>query len=277
MMKTSVVILGENNMTEEAQEAIDEPNESAVEETSEHKGGHMGKEQWEAAGKDPNDWVDKKEFEARGPIFAHIEKLNKKLEDLVAYNVKTTKASEKERKEAEVRGYQKAIAELKEQRKNALEMGDTQQAENINEAIVDRQVAIKEAAKQHIPQEALNFADRNKTWFNGNTPTNRMMSVAASQLENDIRVEYPTYSHDQIFAELERKMQENFPQHFNQSQVRAPVTLSPHQSAGDSKSRVSLNSVDKNTKEMYLNIKSTFERAGKKAPTLDEFIQRLGE
>ncbi len=148
---------------EEVQPAISESERAAREK------GWRPKEEFEG---NAAEWVDHEEFHRRTPLFDKISKQNKTLKDLNAKIIALVEHNQN----LEKRTREKVLAELKQQRKEAVQYGDTEafdevekrieevQAEELSLKIDDEPAAPAEPV-QEIPQPIKDFAERNDSWF----------------------------------------------------------------------------------------------------------------
>jgi hypothetical protein len=154
------------------EKTAEQPTETPVEEVAEVKadpivdkarqGGWRPKEEWDG---DPDQWVDAKEFVSRKPLFDKIHALNKALKDkdekIKTVSEYATKAFQK--------GQEKAIKELEEQRRQAVESGDLEAFEaadkELQEVRKEQPVAPQQPDQPEIPPVIQEFAKRNDKWF----------------------------------------------------------------------------------------------------------------
>jgi hypothetical protein len=137
------------------------------------KDGWTDKDAWVEAGKDPDQWVDAKEFISRKPLYDRNRELKRELK---AERERTEKVAKFASKAAETARKQ-VLAELESERLKAVEIGDT-------EGFLEAEKRIKEAEKEYpvapeqdeeppeaqIPAPVKDFADRNAKWFEKDKP-----------------------------------------------------------------------------------------------------------
>lgn len=156
---------------------------------------------------DPEKWVDAAEFLRRGELFAKIEHQNRELKDVKRALQEITKLH---RQVSEVE-YQRALATLKAQKKEALENGDANAVIEADEAID----AVKEhqRAAQQAPQveasgethpEFVEWKTKNawyendpdlNAWANGLAPRYVSQGLTPAQvlqkLSEEVKVKFP--------------------------------------------------------------------------------------
>jgi hypothetical protein len=129
-------------------------------ETTARDKGWKPKDEWEA---DPEEWIDAKEFIKRQPLFDKIKNLNKRHKELEKtingmaqhYNISVAQAK------------QRAISELMEKKREAIEVGDVAQVATIEQNIA----SVHQTPNMTVPQQSLapeiqDFVAANKEWFN---------------------------------------------------------------------------------------------------------------
>jgi hypothetical protein len=96
----------------------------------------MEQADWEAAGKDPADWVSAREFNIRGELMGKIQGMGRKLNHLEQENVKLTQkqaALAAGTRQMVEKQYDKAMADIKRQRREAIEVGDYETLDELEE------------------------------------------------------------------------------------------------------------------------------------------------
>src|SRR3990167_57556 len=134
--------------TEILENTVEAPEEVSKMETPEAteapanpwKKGYISKDEWTNLGRDPKEWVSEDEYAARGPIFKHIEKLNKKLTVMADYNQRIMGKMQ----DAERRGYERAHTELQHQRAQAVQESDHYAVQQLDHQIQQTQQKLQE-------------------------------------------------------------------------------------------------------------------------------------
>lgn len=189
--------------TQEGQEQVQEPQYSEIErEAMQH--GWRPKDQFdESSGKK---WRSAEEFMDRKPLFDKIDEQHKRLRDLE----NGVKALAEHNKRIEEAAYQRAMRELRAERKQALEDGDLVKAEEIRDRIDE----VKEQQrKQPAPQQASNpqfdaWVAENK-WYNEDPKLRKFADGVALDLRNQGVNDPVTF-----LKSIEREVRETFPDKF---------------------------------------------------------------
>lgn len=166
----------------------DEPkSDPLVEKAS--KSGWTDKDAWVAAGKDPDEWVDAKEFIARKPLYDRIHKQERAIrerdERIEAVSKYAANAAKAER--------EKVLAEIDAEKRQAFESGDydaLKAAERKErEVLAEPQQQAPQSAEPkpvEAPPEVKDFAKRNEHWFEKDKD---MTDFAVAKVEGYVRGE----------------------------------------------------------------------------------------
>lgn len=112
---------------------------------------------------DPDAWVGAEEFVKRQPLFDKIKTQGKKLKELE----KTVEALGKHYQTNIQQAKEKAIADLKAERREAIELGEVDKVEQIDKRIEDvRQIPDPVTAPPVVATEVEQFVEDQKDWFN---------------------------------------------------------------------------------------------------------------
>lgn len=126
--------------------------------------GWTPKDDWVEAGKDPDAWVDFKEFNYRGDLMKKISTKNKALKDQQEKFEKTLKEqiriSQKQIEAAKRKERDSLLAELKKQRRDAMEMQDFDKLDLIEEEMDKVKEEYKPSAKDEEPEEKPKQVDK---------------------------------------------------------------------------------------------------------------------
>lgn len=181
---------------------VDEPKvDPLVEKAS--KGGWTDKETWIAAGKDPDEWVDAKEFVARKPLYDKIHAQSRAIRerdqriDAVTNYAARAAAAERE----------KVLAEIAEEKKQAFESGDYTAFDNAQKReqqviAQTQQQAQQPAGEITMPAEVTDFAKRNELWFDKDQD---MTEFAVSKAEKYVKQEGIPFTEALVKAEADVK------------------------------------------------------------------------
>lgn len=138
----------------------DDSGESTSIETLAKEKGWRPKEEYEG---DPDRWVGADEFVKRQPLFDKIKVQSKKLKELES----TVEALAKHYQMNIAQAKEKAILDLKLERKEAIELGEADRVDHIDERINQvKSMPEPEVLKPSIPAEVQAFVDENASWFN---------------------------------------------------------------------------------------------------------------
>lgn len=184
--------------------------------------GWRPKEEWDG---DADDWVSAKEFNRRGELFSRIAKygaenreMRESLKKLFNHNRVLFDA-----------GYKKAISDLKEQRAEAIEEGDTRklvtiedQMDNLKEehqkAIqeFDSSMTIGEGQEGPNPQQAVVFnqwSDSNP-WYGKNADLTRVADNIAKSMVDRARSAGAVIDYGKLLSQVAKEVRENNPEYF---------------------------------------------------------------
>lgn len=129
------------------------------------KGGWTNKDAWVEAGKDPDEWIDAKEFVSRKPLY---DKLHAQAKTLKDREEKLEAVSKYAAKAAEI-ARNRTIAEYEAKRLQAVEVGDIEgfkeADKQLEEVRKDTEIDLPKRAEEAIPQAVTDFAARNDKWF----------------------------------------------------------------------------------------------------------------
>lgn len=172
------------------------------------KAGWKPKDQWDG---DPNEHRSAKEFIERGEFFDRIHKLSYENKD-----IKKTLSNVQElmRHQAEhVR--QQTIKELTQQKLEAMQSGDFERAENINDEIFKHRVEkIEPRENSQSNPDVQDWLEQNKSWFNDDTPENMEMRELAVKFENWLVNKHPGISAHESLAKTREHIIKKFPSQF---------------------------------------------------------------
>lgn len=221
--------------------------------------GWVPQDQW--AG-DPDDWRPAKEFVDRGELFKKIDELRRE-NKAIKQGVDEFRKHHEQVKEVE---FKRALAYLREQKKEALSEGDHDRVVEIDDQIAetrDAQKAAAEAPKQTGPAEPhpefVRWTARNG-WYG----TDRAMKAFADDVAREL-VGRGITDPPAILAEIDKQVRKEFSHKFENPRraTAAPVEGSTKTGRSAAKDEVVLSDVEKSimnkilrtgaiTKEQYL-------------------------
>lgn len=218
-------------INQEAQEL--QQNEEIEVDSIEDKARRMG---WVSKDKykgNPDTWTTAEEFVRKGenelPVvkenFRRLDKKYKELEKDLALMRDNYSSFEK-------KAYEKAIAEIKNQQKFAVEDGDVDkyerlelQKEELSKEVKEREVAKTPNPQPEIPQEVYDWVEKN-SWYNEDME----LQAKAEDYSSRLSKSKPHLSLEENLKEVERQIKTNFPEKFGnslQSSRRQPVDVLP--------------------------------------------------
>lgn len=199
-------------MSENAEET---PQVSAIEqEAMEH--GWRPKEEFEAVEENKGKkWRSAEEFMDRKSLFDKIDEQHRKIKDLQ----KGVSALSEHNKKIEASAYERALRELRAERKAALEEGDIVKAEEIRDRIDEVKDKQREEPKQQVQSSEFvtEWIDRNE-WYKKDPDMKAYADGLASQLFSQ-GIKDP----EEALPKIERKVREMFASKFrNPNKDTAP-------------------------------------------------------
>lgn len=184
-------------------------------------------EEWDG---DPADWVDARNYNLRGELMRRIQSQSKQLiekeERLKKLDNAVKSLGEHNRKIAEVQ-YEKAMRDLKAQRREALNSGDDEVVDAVEDRIDQLKTAKKEmesqaASEEMTPEQQAPPADfqvafegfiEENSWYKDD----RIMRAAADVIGQSLFEEGK--SAEEVFKGISKQIKQEFPHKFN-SHVR---------------------------------------------------------
>lgn len=183
---------------------------------------------------DGEGWVPAGEFLRRGELLTRITDQNKTIKKL---NVTVDKMMETLKKQQEAM-YESKIAQAKQLRKEAIEVGDVAEVEAYDEYIRTQEKELlseyekpaevntptAEVAAPEIPIEARTFINKNATWWNDQSAKANAMRNYAIAREQEIRTQHPEATLTQVYDLVQQDVDKEF---FNK-QVVIPKSVKTH-------------------------------------------------
>ena len=264
--------LEEAGQTEHTEEVAQEQQElDPVLKAAMDKGYNPDREDFIARGGNPDDWVDDpKIYLDRGPFMKQIKNLNRKLDAVAAYNEQLmTRMAE-----AEKRGYEQALLELKKMEDIVYE---TQDPTKIRQYEKELAKVEQEAARAVAPPSAEDlaakaFVQRNMAWWNVDADK----TASAVRMWNDIKAQNPNIDPFDLCAEIDRRINAPVQQASVEQAKAAPKpsfvspggrTVSTH--SGTSTPSYALGDLTSEAKQVFLGIQSAREAKGQKFSVAD--------
>jgi len=203
---------------------------------------------------DEGDWVDHNEFLRRGELFDAIHKSNrkvKKLEEQLAV------LGEHHKKTAEV-AYEKALEELKREKKEAARDGDVERIVAIDEEIevVKEKKTAATAAQTTESTPYDEWADKNSSWYE----TDELLTSFAIGYGGKLERANPSWAQEKVLSEVEKKVKETFPEKFgnpNRSKPSSVASSSSTQGSKTSKNKLSYKDLPEEAQNIYRKLVKT--------------------
>lgn len=171
---------------------------------------------------DPAKWRSAELFMELKPFYEKIESQSK----LLKQNQKNFQQIAKDMQLVKAQAYEKAVADLKAARKDALHDGDFDRADLINDQIDN----IKESRRLQEQQAAVEAPVANhdfEAWQERNTWYNRDEDLRDWADARGIRLHQTGLSPDDVLRQLEKEVKQKFPDKFtNPNRERAPAVSS---------------------------------------------------
>lgn len=279
MSEIEEVLDNEPEIIEEIeQEVIEEPEHEESEHESEDpevverakKYGHLSKDEWIAAGKDPKLWKSPEEFDKTGKVIEQLYTLKKKvdqrdkeIQNLIEYQQRTAQREyEKAKQDLEARlAYSKSDMDMEGVSHYTRELVRLQDNE--------QQTKVQNAQQaQQIAQQA--FIERNQHWFNDRNPD---LKNRAIEIDNELKSIYPNASYEDLAEKIEKRMQYEHPERVLGQSHSARPGNSPSQSSVN-KTAVSKSHVLRNLSQEHRDTYNVYKRINPKITEAD-FIQKL--
>jgi hypothetical protein len=217
----------------ESPEGGDEPKQQQPDPTViAREKGWKPKEEYEG---DLSNWVDADEFVKRQPLFDKIRNQSKKLKELE----KTIEAISQHYNENIKQAKERAIAELKAERKEAIELGEAARVDAIDQRIEQVKKVEEPPKHQALPQEIESFIEANKDWWEKDED---MTFFAMAHNEKYLR-KYPGKLEESLKATMEA-VKNAYPEKFANQKRNAPPSVegsTPPTSGGGKYSTARLN------------------------------------
>ena len=267
----------EDEVSNEETQQEEAPEEDAEVVERAKKYGHLSKEEWVAAGKDPDKYKTPEEFDKTGKVIEQLYSLKKKVDQrdreiqaLVDYQQRTSQ-----------REYERAKNDLESRLASSKDDMDmegvahyTKELTRLEDMEQNSQIQQLQQA-QHSAQTA--FIERNQHWFNDRNPDLKQRAI---EIDNELKSVYPNATYEELAQKIETRMQYEHPERVS-GQVRARPSVSSSQSSVN-KTAVNTSSVKRafqglsqDLKDTYSATKRIVESRGDKEYTVNDFINQL--
>lgn len=273
----------ENDVSEEEVHISDEVGEDAesdvteVEENDEVVGkakkyGHLSKEEWVAAGRDPAQWKSPEEFNKTGEVIEQIYSLKKRIEQ----RDRELQAVIEYQKRTEQRAIEKAKQDLQQQIAASKDDMDVEKVAHYTKELTrleDQENQVQANHMQQAQKAAQDaFIERNQHWFNDR---NSDMVNRAIEIDQDLKRRLPNASYEDLADMIEAKMMKEYPERV----LDRTRSVRPNVSSVSSvnKTAVGTTSVRKTFQSLSQEHKDTYNVYKRINPNVTEaeFIQKL--
>lgn len=258
---------------DEVIESEGEPNEPEYtpEEVQAMEHGWAPKEEWKG---DESDWVSAKEFNRRGELFGKIKNLERDRDALrqASRHMKDLLAKAKQTE------YSRAVADLKAQKKQAAEEGETTKMleidDQIEELTVDHNTYQQEIAAAEPAPADTNTAfvewQRDNQWYTADAD----MRLFADSVGQQFAQANPAASIDEMFQAVDRQVRKAYPEKFQNPRRSSPSKVESTSSTTNTEPRGSKSKFTaRDLNDQQREIMKTMTRSG--VMTEKEYIQEL--
>lgn len=187
-------------------------------------------------------WVDAEEFVKREPLFEKIRNQSKELKEMRKTVEAMTTHFQKNVKAAT----DKAIGELKERRREAIELGDAGAVDKIDEQIAEQKAQVIESKAPEIPHEVKAWVQENP-WFD----TDEEMRIFAISY-SDLQLRKNNGDLEKSLEETAKAVRKSFPEKFeNKKRNDPPSVAGGSRGDGDGKGKYTTDRLSPEQKLVY--------------------------
>lgn len=230
-------------------------------ETSAKEKGWRPKEEFEG---DLDAWIPAEEFIKRQPLFDKIKTQSKKLKELE----KTVEALSKHYKIGIEQAKERAISELKEQRKEAIELGEVATVEQLDLKIDQvKQMSAPETNSTGLAPEIESFIKDQKIWFNKDL---EMTDFAVSYNESYLRRNPGDL--EKSLAETLKAVKKAYPDKFENPRRKTPPPVETGEGAEKGAGKYAFSRLNNEQKIVYNQLVKTHKQMSH-----DEYFKSLEE
>lgn len=223
--------------TDEQKEILDQED---ISQEAKPSNGYMSKEEWIAAGKNPDAWKTPDKFESDGSFFRKIEAQNKKIDELMG----VVKNLDEHNKKVSVASYNKGVEDALARREEAVEIGDVDAFKRADNDLrtLEKHKPVEEQTSNNnvVTQDMLDFVEENKSWFNNSTPLNARMVKEADGLFVLESQDNPHKSQKEVLEVVKSKLALLHPDVFENPNKEKPITITKSSSVKVSKGESAL-------------------------------------
>lgn len=252
----------ENEQVE--QEVVEKPAEQEAPQLTdiEQRAMEMGWKPKDSFSGNEDDFIDAKEFVRRKPLFDKIESqsrqvklLNRAINELKEHYTKVNAAT-----------YDRALADLKAQRKEAIVNGDGEAFGNIDDKIKEAEAQRAELEQLNQPVQEQVEAPEFATWKTRNTWYNNVKYMRSFADELGLDLHSRGMSPEQVLTEVEKAVRAEFPEKFRNPNKASAIPVENGRPNGKGKDTFELSDFER-------KVMNDFVRSG--TMTKDEYIAGL--
>ena len=277
-MVTGNEIPGENTPEEpEGQELHIDPEQSV--EDRARQAGWMPYEEWIEAGNNPNDWVGAEAFLVKGEFIQKLKKQSKKIEEMESV---INELAEHNKKVAEQQ-YKKAYEQLKQEKADALQEGDTDRVVDIDERMKQAERQYAEKVQQENQKQSNSPTDNpfqewiekpENQWYNEDPVLRRQADALAQEIvQNEGQQDFQT-----VVQKVEQRLAQELPEQWGKwkggGKKEAPAVNPTSQATSTSRRGNKKKASAKDMNEDQKKIAEKFVRQGV-FNSMDEYAQQL--
>ncbi len=263
------IVDNEEELIDNEENIVDNEPESE-EEVEAKKYGHLSKEEWAAAGRDPAKYKTPEEFNKTGQVIEQLYTLKKKVDQrdreiqaLVDYQQRTSQ-----------REYEKAKKDLQSQLASSKDDMDMEGVAHYTKELTrleDMETQSHAQVAQQRQQQAQSaFIERNQHWFNDRNPDLKQRAI---EIDNELKDKFPNADYDQLAELIEAKMIKEHPERvLGNARARSPSMS--HSQSSINKTAVVRRNVFKDLSQEHKDTYHVYKRINPKITEAD-FIQRL--
>jgi len=247
---------------EQAQEAPQTAPEASESEALAHDKGWRPKDQYEG---DPKKWVDADEFLRRGELFDKIDNMGRELRE----TKKTLRMLQTHHETVRETEFQRAVAELKLEKRQAYEEGDHEKVVELDERLLDIRLEQKQETAE-LRQQASQPDPRFVAWVTKNKwyTTDPELRAFGDEIGTSHAKSYPDKTPEEVLQYVENRVHKAFPDKFANMRRAAPGAVLASGSKGTAGKKEEYHLTEDEQKVMM-----TFVRSG--IMTKEKYIEDL--
>lgn len=248
---------GKNELSEVEQEAISK--------------GWRPKDEWKG---DPDEWKSAKLFLKEESLFERVKSQSNSIKDLklqVESLVKWNTTIEKTATE-------KALLKLQEQLEQSAVEGDVDAVKKVTNELVELKTKTLKSSEaplvenDDIKTQVVDFAIKNKEWFNDLSDENLKMKEFAIKQEVKLKESNPHVDYAQILLAVKEKVKEQFPHRFGETKVNVTETKGTPVLSSRTEATKQIISKKYNEKDLPEDLRAVYKSISSMV-SLDKFVQ----